>query len=296
MRFGYACLNMSTNMGFKTCRLATVQKEGISKVKELSLLNLNLILENIAWNIQNNIYFYRMTSGVIPFVTHEIFDKEVQWDWENDKDILSLTNRIKEIVNENNVRLTVHPGQHSPLNTPRENVLKNTLADFEYHSKLLDLMGGTDMITHVGGAYGDKESAKDSFVRNYNLLSDSIKDKLRLENDDKTFTVEDTMDIFSKCGVPICLDIHHHNCNPGVHNIRDLFINIYQTWEKFGTPKTHISSGKKGKTDKAHADYIREEDLLEFLDIIGDYDVDIMFEAKHKELSVLKFTHLQKFV
>lgn len=294
MRFGYACLNMTTKLSFRTCRLKTAEIEGKPKVKELTLKNLQLILDNIKWNIDHDIYFYRFTSNVVPFATHTIMKDQIQWDWYNDKDVLEITSQIKDIVLNNNFRLTVHPGQHSPLNTPNEKVLQNTFADFEYHDKMLNLMGGTDMITHVGGVYGDKDNAKIEFINNYFLLSDSIRQKLRLENDDKSFTVEDVLNINAVCGVPICLDIHHHNCNPGEVDIREAFPKIMKSWEGVGIPKSHISSGKTHRTDRAHADHVLREDLEEFIDIIGDYNIDIMFESKLKELSVLNVIDLQR--
>lgn len=208
--------------------------------------------------------------------------------------MLEIASKIKDMVLNNNVRLTVHPGQYSPLNTPNPKVLENTFADFEYHNKLLTLMGGTDMIIHVGGMYGNKEEAKINFVNNYFKLDDSIRSKLRLENDDKTFTVEDVLEISNVCGIPICLDIHHHNCNSSTHHIRELIDGIMETWEWVGITKAHISSEKKHKLDRAHADYVNHEDVEEFLDILGSYDVDIMFESKMKDLSVLKLIDLQR--
>ncbi|MNN44259.1 UV DNA damage endonuclease [compost metagenome] len=208
------------------------------------------------------------------------------WEWEKDADVLEITNQIKNIKESFGLRLTCHPGQYSPLNTPNEKVLHNAINDFHYHNTLMNLVGGTDIITHVGGMYGDKDTAKLSFIKNYNNLSEDIKKKLRLENDDKTFTVEDVLDISLKCGVPICLDIHHHNCNSS-GNIRNLIHDVMKSWDGYGTPKFHISTGKSFKTDRAHADYISIEDFLDFVDILGDYDTDIMFESKTKDLSVL---------
>jgi UV DNA damage endonuclease len=289
MRFGYACLNMTTKSSFRTCRLATAEKEGTRKIKELTIANLKTIYNTIDWNVDNGFYFYRMTSDVVPFATHEVNI----WNWWEDEDVLRWTTLIKNFVKEHDFRLSIHPGQHSPLNTINDKVLTNTYLDFIYHDRLLELMGGNDMITHTGGVYGDKEAAKKRFAERYLTLSGSIKKHLRLENDDKSFTVQDVLDIHDMCGVPICLDIHHHNCNPS-GDIRELFPKVVKTWEGFGTPKTHISTGEKGRTHSAHADYVTEEDLLEFIDIIGDYDVDIMFECKKKELSPLSLLHYQR--
>lgn len=50
----------------------------------------------------------------------------------------------------------------------------------------------------------------------------------------------------------------------------------------------HISSGRNSKKDFSHHDYILEEDFRAFMTILKDKDADIMFEAKKKELAVLK--------
>lgn len=284
MILGYACLNETLKTKFYTCRLATFHKLGVDKLKQLTIDNLNVVAQTLVWNELNDIYFYRVTSGIVPLATHE----DVNWEWYKDKDIKEKASSIKEFVQKRNVRLTTHPGQYSVLNSPHEKTLANTISDFVYHCQLMDLTGGRDMITHTGGAYGDKEEAKLRFAKNYVLLPQGVKKYLRLENDDKTFTIDDVLDIHQLCGIPIVLDIHHHNCNPGRYDIKELIPHIIQTWDGYGKPKMHISTGKKSRTDTSHHDFVSEEDLNEFLTILDNKDVDIMFEAKKKELSILK--------
>jgi UV DNA damage endonuclease len=226
-----------------------------------------------------------MSSDLVPFATHE----SMNWKWYNDLDVIELCSQIKKIVKENGVRLTSHPAQFTILNALNQKILDNCVKDLEYHDKLMELTGGSDMITHTGGVYGDKESAKKRFIENYkNLLSDSIKQKLRLENDDKSFHVEDVLEIHNACGIPVVLDIHHHKCNPCKNDIKDLMPKIIDSWKNFGTPKMHISTGKKGPTDISHHDYISYEDFSYLLSLIEGYDVDIMLEAKRKEESIFK--------
>ncbi|WP_078554130.1 UV DNA damage repair endonuclease UvsE [Bacillus alkalicellulosilyticus] len=285
MRLGYACMNVALPSKMKTCRLATYEKEGLPKIKELTLSNFTQVLDIVKWNAANDIYFFRVSSDIVPFGSHPI----LEWEWWMDDEVLEVTSKIKDFASDKNMRLTVHPGQYTVINSPREEVVANAIRDLEYHAKLLDVVGGTDMILHVGGAYGDKEKAKERFCQQYMLLSNSVKDKLRLENDDKVFNVQDVLDISKKIGIPICFDIHHHRCNQSLEKeTADYIKEVMTTWATIGKPKMHISSGREHKTDTAHHDFIFLEDFLDFLQLLGDHDVDIMLEAKKKDQALLR--------
>lgn len=283
MRLGYACMNTELKTVFRTLRLATVEAEGTAKIKELTLKNMQTTLEIIQWNIENNIFFYRASSSMIPLSTHPVND----WIWWEDPDFLAIAEQIRLLVEASQMRVSMHPGQYTVLNSPKPEVVKKSIEDLEYHDRLIQLLGGNDLILHTGGAYGDKESAKARFAENYLNLSNSIKRRLRLENDDKTFTVRDVLDVSKMCGVPVCFDIHHHNCNNDGKPVD--FAEILATWEGFGIPKIHISTGKEGFTDLRHHELVSEADFNELLLLLGDTDADIMFEAKLKEQAILPF-------
>lgn len=285
MRLGYACMNTELKTVFRTLRLATAEKEGVEKIKELTIRNMETTLEVIRWNLDHGILFYRASSSIVPLSTHPIND----WRWWEDEDFLAIAGEIRRLVNEHGIRVSVHPGQYTVLNSPKPEVVRKSIEDLEYHDKLIQLLGGTDIILHTGGAYGDKDTAKRRFADNYLMLSDSIRQRLRLENDDKTFTLRDVLDVNDMCQVPICFDIHHHNCNNDGEPVD--FSEILATWEGYGRPKIHISTGREGFTDLRHHDLISEEDFAELLKLVEGYEVDIMFEAKLKEQAVLPFLH-----
>ena len=285
MRLGYACMNVTLQSKMRTCRLATVEKEGMEKVKELTLHNLSQVLSILKWNVENDILFFRVSSDIVPFGSHPV----LTWDWWTDKDVLFITNEIFLLQEQYKMRLSMHPGQYTILNSPNPKVVKNAIAELEYHNTLMELIGAKDMIIHTGGAYGDKVSAIGRFIEQYDGLSESIKEKLRIENDDKVFDAEDVLTISAQCGVSVCFDIHHHYCNHAkLENTAGLIQRVIQTWEGRGIPKMHISSGKTSKTDHAHHDYILEEDFHSFVQLLDGNDVDIMVEAKKKELAVLR--------
>ncbi|RXJ04627.1 UV DNA damage repair endonuclease UvsE [Anaerobacillus alkaliphilus] len=285
MKLGYACLNVSLALKMRTCRMKTVEIEGMKRVKELTLENLQNVINILKWNQENQIDFFRVTSDIVPFGSHEI----LTWDWWKDEDVLALTAEIKEYKEKHQMRLSVHPGQYTIINSPNESVVSNAFRDLEYHYKFIDLMGGTDMVIHVGGVYGNKDEAKKRFIENYKRLSPGIKEMLILENDDKSFHVQDVLSIYEEVGVPVCFDIHHHRCNPYEEaSIDDLLTQVVSSWQNKRLPKMHISSGRNSKTDTSHHDYILKEDFDDFIELLGDRDVDLMFEAKKKELAVLR--------
>ncbi|EIM05282.1 UV-endonuclease UvdE [Planococcus antarcticus DSM 14505] len=283
MRLGYACMNTELKTIFRTLRVATAEADDTGKIKELTMKNFETTLEILHWNLKNDIYFYRASSSIVPLSTHPIND----WIWWQDPDVVAITNEIRSIVETHEMRVSVHPGQYTVLNSPKPEVVRKSIEDLEYHDKLIQLLGGSDIILHTGGAYGDKEAAKQRFAEAYLALSSSIRQRLRLENDDKTFTVRDVLDVHNVCGVPVCFDIHHHNCNNDGEPVD--YAEILKTWEDYGTPKVHISTGKEGFTDLRHHELVSETDFQELLRLLDGIDVDIMFEAKLKEQSILPF-------
>lgn len=285
MRLGYACINTSLPTKFRTCRLATYEKKGNEYIKELTINNLENIYAALEWNENQSILFYRISSDIVPLGSHEI----LTWEWWLDPDVIYLTNSIKTFASIHGMRLSMHPGQYSVLSTPREEVLQRTIADLDYHEKLLHLMGGTDMIIHGGGAYGDINKAKQRFSENYLGLPDRIKNKVRLENDDVTYMLEDVLDIHALCNVPICFDIHHHHCNNNGKDLEPMLKKVFDSWShETIIPKVHISSGKTSETDRRHHDFVFKQDFEHLLKVLDGKDADIMLEAKMKEQSVLK--------
>ncbi|WLR41744.1 UV DNA damage repair endonuclease UvsE [Bacillus carboniphilus] len=283
MKLGYACINTTLPTKFRTCRLKTIQTEGFQKIKELALHNLQQVVSALNWNVEHGILFYRLSSDLIPFASHPITN---EWKWYEDDDLLEVTEEIRAIRKKHGLRLSCHPGQYTILNSKREEVVANATLDLQYHSHLMDLVDGEDIILHVGGAYGDKESSKKRLVHAYEKLEEKIKKRLRFENDHHTFHAKDLVDIYEMSGASICFDIHHHNCNPAPENITTLLPIIFSSWTN--TPKVHISSGQKSKTDPSHHNYILEKDFIEFMNLLGDQPIDMMFEAKKKEQSVLR--------
>jgi UV DNA damage endonuclease len=105
------------------------------------------------------------------------------------------------------------------------------------------------MILHMGGVFGDKAATLDRFRENYSKLSEGIKARMVLENDDVSWTVHDLLPICEELNIPLVLDYHHHNImfdkdkvREGTKDIMELYPRIKATWDRKGiTQKMHYS-------------------------------------------------------
>ena len=307
--FGYACINMQLSYpaeygknNFKrlttnrTMRKKTFLERGIDYASELSLKNCKDLLDIIIWNKENNFIFFRITSNLFPWCSeYKLIDLP---DYYEIKNILAKTGSF---INKNNMRITSHPGPFNVLTSPNKSVVDNCINDLSVHGELFDLMSLSQtpynkINIHIGGSYGDKDLAMKRFCDNFKLLPKIVRNRLTVENDDREslYSVQDLYDgVYKIIGIPIVFDYHHHKfCNGNLSEDEALKLAI-STWGEI-TPVVHYSESrsieKKDKTIKpqAHSDYV--------YNYINTYNnkVDIMIEAKHKELAVFKYLKLHK--
>lgn len=267
---------------YRTCRLATLRREGSAYVRQLAIENFTLLRDTLLWNIQHEIYFFRVSSDLIPFASHP----ELDWRWWEDEAILSLAGEIRSLQQKYDMRLSTHPGQYTVLNSPNPDVISRAVAEIQYHVQLMDLLNAKDMILHIGGVYGDKQAAKARFVETVQRLPEPLSRPIRVENDDVSFHVEDALEVAKACGLPMCLDYHHHRCLPCETPLAELVPSIFRTWGDV-RPKVHISSGRTSDTDSAHHDMVSRSDFEALQHVLHTNDVDVMLEAKQKEQAVL---------
>ncbi len=292
MNIGYACINMT--LGEQTPRITTnrsmvkktFNQKGISYASELALQNSRDLFEILKWNVKNGIKLFRISSDMLPWAS--------EYNVEDMPDFQKISNILKgcgTYANDNGVRLTSHPGPFNVLVSPNPKVVQNTITDLELHGKLFDLMGLSltpynKINIHCNGVYGDKIAAMDRFCENFEKLSPSVRKRLTVENDDKAsmYSVADLMYIHTKIGIPIVFDYHHHQFCTGGLSERQALLLATSTWRNSGvTPVVHYSESKEGAKPQAHSDYITA------LPNTHRMNVDIMVEAKAKELAILPF-------
>lgn len=288
MNLGYACINMSLGKKVTTNRTMikrTFLEKGLDYVSDCVIQNVADLEKIIDWNEQNGIKMYRMSSDMMPWATEYQFTQLKDWN-----EIAIILKRCGEKATQYGQRLSFHPGPFNVLVSPKEAVVQNTINDLEVHGRLMDALGLSKtpynkINIHCNGVYGDKKSAMDRFIDNFKLLSDSVKSRLTIENDDKAsmYSVKDLMYIHNAIKIPIVFDYHHHTFNTGNLSEQDALELAMSTWPKGITPAVHYSESKMGSKPQAHSDFVER-----IPETYGNV-VDIMVEAKQKDLAILKF-------
>jgi UV DNA damage endonuclease len=285
IRLGYACVNTILPPAGRTIRLSNASAERILELSRANLFALNDILR---WNIEHNILLFRISSGTIPFGSHPV--NQLAW-WDQ---LTPQLNLVGKTIRAGNMRVSMHPGQYTVLNSNRAEVVENSAAELIYHARLLDALG-TDashkIILHGGGVYGNKNESLQRFATNAAHLPLSVRQRLVLENDETSYTLADMLSLSELTGLPVVFDVFHHELNPSFEGepLEKLVARAAQTWKAAdGRQKLHYSNQWVGKPPGAHAATIDLGTFSQFYERVRAYPVDIMLEVKDKEQSVLK--------
>lgn len=298
---GYACINTTlretedvwTN---RSLIKRTFKEKGLEYVSSLVLKNSEDLKRIIQWNYENDIHFFRMSSNVFPFI--DWYEFEDLPDFDQIKANLEVAGRTAIKYGQ---RITQHPDHFVKLASPNNPELVNkSIKTLEQQAKVFDIMGLEQshynaINIHIGGKYGDKEKTAQRFINTFNRLSDNVKSRLTVENDDKInmYTVEELYEmIYKKSNIPIVFDSLHFICNPGQQSYQEALTMAVSTWPEGVSPVVHHSNSRKLYEDgdskiNAHTDYYYDH----FQDF--GHQLAIMLECKAKEVGLQSYKKLK---
>jgi UV DNA damage endonuclease len=165
------------------------------------------------------------------------------------------------------------------------------------------------VVTHVGGAYGDRRESAARWARTWETLPEPVRRRLVLEHDDLRFSAADTLWIHERTGVPLVFDHQHFWClNPEGLDLRETLARMLITWPAGVRPKVHFSSprtefrqvrrkdARTGRTTAAalppvwtgHADFVHPFEFVSFMRTAEGLEFDVMLEAKAKDIALAR--------
>jgi UV DNA damage endonuclease len=290
LRLGLCCIFHDQPIKFRTTTATYIQKlreqnkDFESYLSQIILDNLMALEKAIIFCSNNHIGSFRINSQFLPVYTHP----ETHYDLRNlpeSESIYAMLKKCKQLAAKQNIRLCMHPDQFVVLNSPQAKVVKSSIAELEYHAVLAELVGADVINIHAGGVYGNKPEALQRLKSVIPDLSPKVRDRLTLENDDKSYTPEDLLPLCTTLSIPLVYDVHHHRCLKDSLSIEMASQLCYETWNR--EPLFHISSpieGWSGKQPSRHHDYIDIQDFPTCWFDLGPLTVEI--EAKAKEVAI----------
>ncbi|UKS26329.1 UV DNA damage repair endonuclease UvsE [Paenibacillus sp. HWE-109] len=265
------------------------REEAIQRAIDIGRSNLAATQRILYYNAAHGIHLFRLSSQLIPLATHPDVKIDVAAAYKKE------LQQLGDFAKAHDIRLSMHPNQYTLLNGS-DAVVEASIQDLLYHAAILDGMGldpSAIINIHVGGVYGDKKAATERLFAKIPEVPEQVMRRLTFENDDKTYTLEETLAVSQKVQRPCMLDLHHDWCNPSTASPAELLLQIAQTWGDLPL-KIHVSSPKAAKDTKefrSHADYIEPDQLIAFLKSCKEAGlprVDVMIEAKMKDYALFR--------
>ncbi len=262
-----------------------------SKPREESLEKLSSIISNnfsvtekiIRHCASSGIKGYRLSSDLCPVIKHPDVMLNLE-DLPNYGFIKYEINKVKKAILDTGIRVSAHPSEYITLTSDDPIKVNHSLIDLEFHGEIFDRLELSQtyynpLNIHVRKE-GDAKELNKTFMDNYNKLSDGVKKRLVLENNDtgNTWTVANLKKYFyNDYGIPVTFDnLHHEMLNHDVSHY-DAFYDALSTWTV--QPLFHYSEGKNGT--RSH------KDMADNLPV--HYNEDVMFdvELKSKDYAIL---------
>jgi UV DNA damage endonuclease len=286
MRIGYPCVNRTIGCtASSTFRLKSYTE---SRVRQTVKKNLDCLRRILQFNLEHKLFFFRVSSDLVPFASHPI--NRFNWQTHFQEDF----EEIGKFIIENKMRISMHPDQFTLINSIKDEIFERSNNELKYHVEILDLMkldASAKVQIHVGGAYGDKKQSIERFVKRFNELDDSIVMRLVIENDDTLYDLNDCLKINSQIQIPILFDVFHHKLNNSQNvTTKESFQLTAKTWNKVrdGVPMVDYSSQEPNGSLRQHSETIDVEDFGSLLKETESFDFDVMLEIKDKEKSAIK--------
>ncbi|ATW25131.1 UV DNA damage repair endonuclease UvsE [Candidatus Formimonas warabiya] len=292
IRLGYAALSLqlencspAKTVTFKTYSGIADQEARLDKLRRVARQNIENTFRVLRYNTAHDILLYRFSSQIIPLATHPLVE-----DWDYLREFAPELQGLGHYCRAHHLRVSAHPDHFTVINSPDEAVVAGSIKDLDYHAGLFRAMGldkQTKMVLHIGGRYQDKTASLKRFLANFQMLPSHIKSRLMLENDDRSYSAGDVIEVCRKLKVPMVLDVHHHLVHHAGEQLSRLLPQVYATWTH-QIPKLHFSSPRSPEKIRCHAQEIDPESFYHFIMTAREFnqDIDVMLEAKNKDLAL----------
>ncbi len=290
MRLGLCCTFQDAPIKFRTTTakyLGTLAGERRTTfLRDIAADNARALAASIDFCAAHGIGAFRVCNSLLPVATHPVVGYGME-DIDPHGEVRQLFVDASVLARRAGLRLSMHPDQFVVPGSPNDVAAANSRRELEHLAGLALLTGVEQLTLHGGGAQGGKPAAVERLRRGLDLLSPGARALVVLENDDRSFHVQDLLPACRADGIPLVYDAHHHRCLPDGLSIDEATDAAAETWGA-REPWAHLSSprgGWSGTDPRPHADYIDTDDVPRAW---RGRTMTVDVEAKAKELAVAR--------
>ena len=264
--------------------LSKPRSESLQKLSEIVRNNFSVSEKIVRHCKAAGINGYRLSSDLCPVIKHP----DVMLNLEDLPEygfIKYEIDKLKKTIKDTGIRISAHPSEYITLTSEDPKALQNSITDLETHADIFDRLDlpqsyYSPLNIHVRKD-GDPIDISTRFFTNFDRLSDSVRKRLVLENNDNAngvWSIKNLHTYFNQTrGIPITFDNLHHKILHNDMTEEEAFNLSYSTWSV--QPIFHYSEGKNNT--RAHSDMA--------LGLPVNYNKDVMFdvELKNKDYAIL---------
>jgi UV DNA damage endonuclease len=295
-KLGYCCINTELRQQDIFCSRSLIKRTfTLELASERALQNCRDLLTILKWNLEHDIFVFRISSELFPRYTCKTHGYSFT-DLKDHVEISDVLSECGEFAYEHGMSLSFHPGPFTTIASPNPISAQAGIDEVEYHSFLCDLIDPNDVLDipinfHVGGSYKQTwDETATRFIASFNQLSDNARKRICVENDDKAscWSVKKLYEyIHLPTGIPICFDIHHWLfCHEDDRTMEQDFQLALSTWYNRSMQIHYSESRDPNKLVPAHSDYYTQV-IPEFVEHAEHYHIHL--ECKMKEDALLKY-------
>ncbi len=256
--------------------------------------------------LDDNLRMVRISSDILPVYTQ--CDYSYFWTQPSVRSYCELHfAEVGRIAREQDVRLSMHPGQFTVLASENPGIVERSIEEFEYHADMARWMGygrkfqDFKINVHISGKQGPA-GIKAALKR----LSPEARNCITIENDEISWGLDASLEL--EKDLALVLDIHHHWINTGeyIEANDDRIKRVIDSWRGV-RPVIHYSvsredvlvdhdprsrpalesllvEGYKKSKLRAHSNFYWNEPVNQWALTHSEW-ADIMCESKGKNLA-----------
>lgn len=299
MKLGLVCISEILKKKDKSLAFKTMTRKRFLELgRETALVELSSrILHNCKLTKQivlhcavNGISHYRISSCLAPLITDGTLNISYD-DLPDIKAIQSMLSEVGDTAKTCGVSVSSHPDQFNVLTSYNADVINRSIKELNHQAYVLDLMKlpqdySAPMCLHLNLSPDFNRETLSDYVKRFVIslasCSQSVRNRLVLENEDKGFwSCKNLYESFGKL-IPLVYDNLHCSCNSSDAD-QLTFLNLFKsTWGAY-TPVMHWSEGLPNKP-RSHAEFASHIPAV----VSMNKDCIWEFELKGKDEAILQ--------